>query len=282
MKNSKEIFRDLRSQITLKEDAEEIQSILYIVFETVLGLSRADIIAEKSVSLNEALQHKLQLIVRQINQHQPVQYILEEAYFFGRKFKVSPAVLIPRPETELLVEEAIKEIQPFTPGSIVDIGTGSGCIAVTLAKELPDKKIVGIDVSEKALKIANENALRLNATVDFQLVNVLQKFPFQGLEMIVSNPPYIAPTEKETMNKNVLDYEPHLALFVTDKNPLQFYQVIAEKGYQALLRNGKVLVEINERFGKEVADVFRQAGFTKIRIIKDLQNKDRIVFAQKL
>jgi release factor glutamine methyltransferase len=281
MKNSKEIFRDLRSQITLKEDAEEIQSILYIVFETVLGLSRADIIAGKSILLNGEGQHQLQAIVNRINNHEPVQYILGEAYFFGRRFNVSPAVLIPRPETELLVEEALKETEPFTPGTIVDIGTGSGCIAVTLAKELPDKKIIGIDVSESALKIANENALLQNATVDFQLINVLREFPFRGLEMIVSNPPYIALNEKETMKRNVLDHEPHLALFVANNNPLQFYEVIAREGCSALLPNGKVLVEINERFGEAVADLFRQAGYRTIKVIKDLQNKDRIVFAQK-
>ena len=282
MKNSKEIFRDLRSQITLKEDEEEIQSILYIVFETVLGLSRADIIAEKPISFNGTVQQKLHGIMQQINQHQPVQYILKEAYFFGRKFKVNSAVLIPRPETELLVEEVLKEIEPFTPGTIVDIGTGSGCIAVTLSKELPNKKIVGIDVSEPALKIANENTLNLNATVDFHQVDVLQEFPFQGLEIIVSNPPYIALAEKDMMKQNVLDYEPHLALFVTDRDPLQFYKVIAQRGYPALIRTGKILVEINERFGKEVAEVFQKAGFRNIKIIKDLQQKDRIVFAQKV
>jgi len=281
MKNSKEIFRDLLSQITLKEDAEEIQSILYIVLETILGLSRAEIIAEKSVSLTPEFHHKLQTIVKQINQHEPVQYILGESFFFGRRFKVSPAVLIPRPETELLVEEALKEITPFKPGTIVDIGTGSGCIAVTLAKELPDKKIIGIDVSDAALKIAQENNFQLNAAAEFQLVNVLQGFPFEGLEMIVSNPPYIALAEKETMKPNVLDYEPHLALFVADNDPLQFYKVIAQKGYPALLPKGKILVEINERFGKEVAGIFRQAGFKNIKVIKDLQQKDRIVIAHK-
>ena len=281
MKNSKEIFRDLLSQITLQEEAEEIQSILYIAFETLLGLSRADIIAEKSLPLTADLQHKLHTVVKRINNHEPIQYILGETYFFGRKFKVSPAVLIPRPETELLVEEALKETEPFTPGTIVDIGTGSGCIAVTLAKELPNKKIIGIDVSASALKIAKENTLQLNAITEFHVMDVLHEFPFQGLEMIVSNPPYIAMTEKETMKKNVLDHEPHLALFVADKNPLQFYKVIAERGHPALLPKGKILVEINERFGNEVTDVFRQAGFKNIRVIKDLQQKDRIVIAHK-
>ena len=281
MKNSKEIFRNLLQQITIREEAEEIKSILYLVMDTVLRLSRADIISEKSILLNVEDQNRLQTIIQRINQHEPVQYILEEAYFFGRKFKVTPAVLIPRPETELLVEEAMNESNPLTPGTIVDIGTGSGCIAVTLAKELPGKRIVGIDVSKDALLVANENALELKASVEFLLINVLNDFPFQKVEMIVSNPPYVAVSEKSTIKRNVLEYEPHLALFVADHDPLLFYKVIAQKGYPALMPNGKLLVEINERYGNEVADIFRTAGYRNIRIIKDFQNKDRIISANK-
>lgn len=281
MKNSKEIFRNLLQQITIREEAEEIKSILYLVMDTVLRLSRADIISEKSILLNVEDQNRLQTIIQRINQHEPVQYILEEAYFFGRKFKVTPAVLIPRPETELLVEEAMNESNPLTPGTIVDIGTGSGCIAVTLAKELPGKRIVGIDVSKDALLVANENALELKASVEFLLINVLNDFPFQKVEMIVSNPPYVAVSEKSTIKRNVLEYEPHLALFVADHDPLLFYKVIAQKGYPALMPNGKLLVEINECYGNEVADIFRTAGYRNIRIIKDFQNKDRIISANK-
>lgn len=282
MKNSKEIFRNLQQQITLKEDLEEIQSMLYLVVESVLGLSRADIISEKPILLESSKQNKLNEVTQRINRQEPIQYILEEAYFYGRKFKVTPAVLIPRPETELLVEEALKEIDPFTPGTILDIGTGSGCIAVTLAIELPEKKIAAIDISDDALKVAKENASHLNAFVEFQKGNILtESVSPQKLEMIVSNPPYIARSEKEAMKKNVVDHEPHLALFVADNDPLVFYKAIAQKGYPALLGGGKVLVEINERFGKEVSRIFIQAGFKNVRIIKDLQGKDRIVSAVK-
>lgn len=281
MKNSKQIFRDLRQQITLKEDGEEIQSMLYMVLETVMGLSRAEIISEKQISFDTVLQKKLEALVARINQHEPVQYILEEAHFYGRKFKVTPAVLIPRPETELLVEEALKETDPFTAGTILDIGTGSGCIAITLANELPEKKIIAVDVSETALRLAKENAKQLNATIELQRVDILHEFPFRDLEMIVSNPPYVALSEKDSMKKNVVNHEPHLALFVADKNPLIFYTVIAQQGFSALRLNGKALVEINERFGKEVCDVFVSAGFKNVRAIKDLQGKDRIVLAIK-
>ena len=283
MKNSKEIFRGLQKQITLKEDQEEIQSILYLAVEHVLGLSRADIISEKQISLHDEKQTSLDSIIQRINNQEPIQYILEEAYFYGRKFKVTPAVLIPRSETELLVEEVLKEINPFTQGTILDIGTGSGCIPVTLAKELPEKSILAIDISDDALKVAQENASQLNAVVEFHKVNILSpSFPFQKLEMIVSNPPYIARSESGSMKKNVLDHEPHLALFVPDDDPLIFYKVIAQRGYASLILNGKIIVEINERFGKQVADIFHQAGFEHIQIIKDLQSKDRIVSAIKL
>jgi len=281
MKNSKQIFLDLRQQITLKEDEGEIQSILYLVFENQMGLSRADITSQILIPLGPEKQNKLNEIIQRINKHEPIQYILEEAYFYGRKLKVTPAVLIPRPETEALIEEAIKEIDPLTPGTILDIGTGSGCIAVTLAKELPLKKVIAVDVSKEALNVAKENTIQTNAEVEFQCVNILNEFPFQKLEMIVSNPPYVAVSEKETMKRNVLDYEPNLALFVPDNDPLIFYKVIAQKGYGALLPNGKVVIEINERFGKEVCAVLSRAGFKDVRVLKDLQEKDRIVSAIK-
>jgi release factor glutamine methyltransferase len=281
MKNSKEIFRELQQQITLKEDVDEIRSILYLVVEHELRLTREDIISEKKIDLTGSQQKKLNEIIKRINAEEPIQYIVGEAHFFGRKFNVTPAVLIPRPETELLIEEALREINFTQPGHIVDIGSGSGCIAVTLAKELPHKKVTGIDVSHEAIKIARGNALQLDAPVDFQQVDVLKDFPFNNLEMIVSNPPYISHAERNDMKANVLKYEPHLALFVNDHDPLLFYRAIAKNGFAALLRNGKVVVEINERFGKQVGDIFKESGFKNVQIIKDLQNKDRIVIAFK-
>ncbi len=282
MNNSKEIFRDLRQQITLNEDWDEIQSILYLILENVLGLSRSDIIAEKSISLTASHQKCLGEIIKRINACEPIQYILGFTYFYGRKFNVNSSVLIPRPETELLIEEVLKEVDPFAPGTVLDIGTGSGCIAITLAKELPARRVLALDVSEAALHTANENAKELNATVEFHLGNALtEKFPVYPVEILVSNPPYIASAEKKLMKENVLEYEPHLALFVEDNDPLVFYRMIAEKGFESLTTNGKVFVEINERFGEEVSELFLNAGFKQIQIIKDLQGKNRIVTALK-
>lgn len=282
MKNSKEIFRDLKQLVTLAEDPDEIQSILYMVLQHVLNLSRADIISEKPVPFSAGQKQKLEDIVGRINGNEPIQYILGETYFYGRRFKVNPSVLIPRQETELLIEEVLKEVGPFTPGTMLDVGTGSGCIAITLAKELPAKKITALDISESALQVARENAHNLNAAVEFHTLNVLkQSLPFQGLEMIVSNPPYVTISEKSAMKNNVVNFEPHLALFVPNQDALMFYSVIAEKGYPLLARHGKIVVEINERFGKETAKVFTSAGFKNVRIVKDIQQKDRIVVATK-
>lgn len=270
------------AQITLKEDQSEIQSILYLLMEEVLGLSRAAIMAEKTITLNDSQIKRLQDAITRINTHEPIQYIVGSSYFFGRKFIVNPSVLIPRPETELLIEEVLNEVDPLVPGRILDIGTGSGCIAITLAKELPGKQLTAIDVSEKALQTASENAQALQAKVDFWQLDALEEnFLLQPIEIIVSNPPYIAVSEKNSMKENVLNHEPHLALFVPDTDPLVFYKMIARKGFKALRENGKVLVEINERFGKEVSDIFFNAGFKNIRVVKDLQEKDRIVVASK-
>lgn len=282
MKNSKEIFRDLQKQITLHEDSSEIKSILFLVLESVLGLSQSDIAADRPVLLSESQQQKLNEIISRINAEEPVQYILGSSYFYGRKFNVNPSVLIPRAETEVLIEEILKEVDPFSPGAILDIGTGSGCIAITLAKELPAKRVLAMDVSEGALKTAVENAQQLGASIELFKMNVLtDALPALPFEVLVSNPPYVTDSESHAMKKNVLAYEPHLALFVPDHDPFVFYSMIARKGFEALTDAGKVFVEINERYGNEVADIFKDAGFTTIRMVKDLQGKNRIVSASK-
>lgn len=274
--NSKDLFRDLRKRITLSQEASESDSILYLVLESV-GITRSDVIGQKAVSLTLAETSALHTIVDRINKNEPLQYVLGKAHFYGQEFEVNPSVLIPRPETELLIEEVLKSTSNI-PGKILDIGTGSGCIAITLAKNLPQKTVIAFDISDEALQVASKNAKQLGANVTFQHVDILKsEIDFQELEFIVSNPPYVAVSEKHAMNRNVLDHEPHLALFVPENDPLIFYNAIAQKGLSALKSGGRIVVEINERFGKEVCDIFIQAGFTNATVIKDLQNKDRIV-----
>lgn len=279
--NSKDLFRDLRKRITLPQAAAETDTLVYLMLESIAGLTRSDVMAQKSVSLTSVESAKLDDLLNRVNASEPIQYILGKAHFYGREFYVNPAVLIPRPETELIVDEVLKNFSK-TPGKILDIGTGSGCIAVTLAKELPDKTIIACDVSEAALKIASMNANHLQANVLFQCVDILNdEIQFQDLECIVSNPPYVAASEKFAMNANVLNHEPHLALFVPDDEPLIFYTVIAKKGIRALTSGGRIIVEINERFGKEVCEIFTHAGFSGSQVVRDFQSKDRIVTATK-
>lgn len=279
--NSKDLFRDLRKRITLKQEVSETDSLLYLMLESMVNISRSDVMAQKTISVTPEERARLKAVLDRVNNHEPIQYILGKAHFYGHEFLVNLSVLIPRPETELLVDEILKTT-PDAPGKIVDIGTGSGCIAITLAKKLPQKTVIAIDVSEQALQTASENAKRLGAKVDFQRMDILKDaFLFEEVECIVSNPPYVAVSEKGTMHSNVLDYEPHLALFVPDNDPLIFYKTIARKGFPALKTGGRMVVEINERFGKEVCDVFIQAGFNEVQVINDLQNKNRIVSAVK-
>lgn len=212
---------------------------------------------------------------------EPIQYILGHGPFYGREFKVSPATLIPRNETEELVHLIIKE-NPQANLRILDIGTGTGCIPITLALEMKNPEVFAVDISEDALEIAKENAKALQAKVKFLPCDILAEIPpLSDLDLIVSNPPYIPFSEKEQMHRNVLDFEPHLALFVSTDDPLVFYKKIAEKGKHLLKPHGKLYFEINERFGNEVVRVLSALDFKEIRIIKDLNGKDRIVSGQK-
>lgn len=255
--------------------------MLYLILEHMAGITRSDVISQKAISLTEKEERSIEEVIKRLNTQEPVQYILGKADFFGRVFTVNPSVLIPRPETELLIDEIVKKASN-TPGKLLDIGTGSGCIAITLAKELPDKTVIAFDISEAALKTASENATELAAQVDFRKTDILtESIPFNDLEIIVSNPPYVTVSERRSMNNNVLKHEPHLALFVPDNDPLVFYKAIAQRGFVALKSGGKIYVEINEQFGKETSDAFQKEGFTMIRIVKDLQGKDRIVVATK-
>ncbi len=279
MTNSKELFNDLVSRISIDETKSEIKNIIYLLLEKKLGLNKTDILAGKEISVRPDI---FDSIILQINNHIPIQYILGEAEFYGRPFKVSPAVLIPRPETELLVSEIKNELlkRNLPSPKILDIGTGSGCIAITLALEISHAMVQATDISEGAIVVADENAKELNASVNFNLHNLLTENTLPGkFDLIVSNPPYISAEEKSAMKKNVLEYEPHLALFAPVDDPLAFYKAIALKSKSALTSNGSVWVEINEHFGKNVIEVFRGQGYSSVHIIKDFDNKDRIVRA---
>ncbi len=277
MTNSKELFNELVNQVRLDETRDEICSIIYLLLENKFGLTKVEVMTGKEIEPVKL--DYFNDIIQRINRHEPIQYVLGKAEFYGRGFAVDGSVLIPRPETELLIRAVLKE-KKFSP-TILDIGTGSGCIAITLAVEIPSSEVYAIDISKEALTVAQQNAKNLKAKVNFSKFDILANEKLEHrFDIIVSNPPYIAEREKKEMNSNVLDFEPPLALFVTDKDPLVFYKAIARRGKSLLKPGGKIFVEINELFGKELKQHFRNEGYSNVSIEKDINNKDRILMAE--
>lgn len=281
MKNSKSLFPELIGRITLKESAEEIRTIVMRLLEGICGLSAAEIMAGKPVTAAD--EFKLHEAVARINRSEPLQYVINEAYFFGRKFHVDPAVLIPRPETEELVAHVLQRIDRSAPAlRIVDVATGSGCIAITLGLELRVAQTWGTDISDAALNVARTNAAALQSDAQFMRHDILtDTLPVSDVDVIVSNPPYIAESEIVAMKANVFQYEPRIALFVPDNDVLLFYRALTKRGRSALVPGGLLAVEINERFGSEVAALITDAGYDAVEVLKDLAGKDRFVMARR-
>ncbi len=274
--NSKTLFQDLISAINLSESKDEVENIVYLLLENFRGLTKTHIISEKEVNISKDDTDKIANAIARINHHEPIQYILGKAFFYGRSFLVTPDVLIPRQETEELVHLILKEAATFTLPHILDIGTGSGCIPVTLALEIPNATVFATDISRKALSVAADNAKQLHAQVSLLHSDILSKeIPVSNVDILVSNPPYITPKEKTTMKENVLAHEPHLALFVPEDDPLLFYKAILLKGKKILNPNAMVFFEINEHLGDEVRALMISHGLTT-EIVKDLSGKDRI------
>ena len=278
--NSKVLFNDLVKAITIDESIDEIQAMAYIILENTLQVSRTDVLTERDVPVTSADENAIRNTIRRINSQEPIQYVFGWTEFYGRKFNVNPDVLIPRPETE----ELVSLVKEYTKGRnisgprILDIGTGSGCIAVTLALEIPGSKVFATDISEKALETARQNATSLNANVGFFNNNIIdQDIPVEPLDVVISNPPYIPLSEKPSMKDNVIRFEPSQALFVSDGDPVIFYRAIAKKAFASLHSGGLLAVEINERFGSDVASILTDLGFADVGILKDLFHKERIV-----
>ena len=288
MQSSKQLYDNLLQQITAYE-LQEAKEIVFWLMDFYLGIKKIDILSDKS--FEKAIDWTN--IIERLNNNEPIQYILGETEFYGRRFLVNNSVLIPRPETEELVKYIVDKQKNQFPVisnqlSILDIGTGSGCIAISIAKELPNFKVSAYDISKKALETAKKNAELNKADVTFEKIDILKpsfihsliQYPLRhSFNIIVSNPPYVMKQEIDRMQKNVLDFEPHLALFVEDSEPLIFFQAIANFAFNNLTDNGLVVVEINEALGEETANVFRRKGFSKVEIIKDIHQKDRFVSA---
>ena len=282
-------YNELWRQLVQIYDEGEAKAIARMVYEERFGLTLSDIYLGRETQLSAADQTELQFIAKRLLQGEPIQYVLGQADFCGRTFMVNEHVLIPRPETEELCNW-----MPFplpTPrgegAKILDIGTGSGCIAITLAAMYPEAQVIGWDISEDALEVARTNAIRNNVNVSFEQVDALHLTSdilhqtSEALSLIVSNPPYICNKEREAMENNVLEHEPHTALFVPDDDPLLFYRAIAQYGQTALKAGGWLYFEINPLYAQEMCDMLRLMSYHDIELKADQYGKQRMIRAKK-
>ena len=281
-----EARKDLIVSIQKIYAESEAANIADLLIENISGLSKTDIILKKDFlfSENQVIQFK-NAELRLLN-NEPIQYIINEAWFYGLKFYVDQNVLIPRPETEELIECIISNLKfPIDSLKILDIGSGSGCIPVALKRKLRKAEVWSCDVSEKALAVAKRNAVTLGAEINFLYLNFLndkETVNLPSFDIIVSNPPYVPERDKSTMQPNVLNYEPHTALFVPDNDALIFYKAIAAFAKKHLNKNGSIFLEIHEEYGNAVKDLFLDEGFLSVEIKKDMQGKDRIAYISSL
>ena len=263
----------------------EIDSFFFLLIDEYLGLQRIDTVLKPDFKIDELELSILKNALKRLKKEEPIQYIIGKTEFYGYPFLVDENTLIPRPETEELVEWVLQEVESWKLDnrkaiSILDIGTGTGCIPISLAKNLPETNISAIDVSKNALKVANKNARLNKVNVNFIELDILntKNLP-QQYNIIISNPPYVRELEKAEIQKNVLKNEPHLALFVSDENPLVFYNKIADLAKDYLSKNGLLFFEINEYLGKETVEMLKYKGFNNIELRKDLFKNDRMIKA---
>jgi release factor glutamine methyltransferase len=272
------------------QEEQEIESFFFILTEYLHNLKRVDVALNPNFELKDAEVDKWNTILAQLQQEKPIQYITGEAWFYGLRFEVNENTLIPRPETEELVEWIFNSpnIHHPSPLNILDIGTGSGCIPISLKANLPQANVSAIDVSEKALEVAKRNAELNKVEINFIEANILEVEDLSQLpspiihhpssnNIIVSNPPYVRNLEKQEIKKNVLDYEPHLALFVEDTDALLFYRKIAQLALKNLLPNGLLFFEINQYLGKETVELLESLGFKNIELKKDIYGNNRMI-----
>jgi release factor glutamine methyltransferase len=283
MASARQLYQHLTSRITVYPP-KETQAIAFMLLEHYLRLRNVDVLVDRPIPETQ-VQPDWDAIIGRLNQNEPVQHIIGSTEFCGLTFRVSSSVLIPRPETEELVRLVTRDYsEPDEKTSILDIGTGSGCIAIVLARFLPHAAVHAWDVSEEALTVARENARQLMADVHFAKQDMLNvSFPLpdapEQFDCIVSNPPYVTYAEADHMQPNVLRFEPHEALFVEDTDPLLFYKAIADFGAHHLKPGGRCYVEINEHFGDETRKVFEERNYSGVEVLRDIHGKDRFVRA---
>ena len=274
----KEAIEQLRSGLAGVAEPQEVQAMIRIICEDIFNYDQVDVALRQESELPDFAQERVTEIIARLRRHEPLQYIVGSARFHGHRFKVTPVVLIPRPETEQLIDMIIDE-NSASDLRVLDMGTGSGCIAISLARALRFAQVDALDVSRDALAVARENAAALKVKVRFFESDMLSPQPPARYDIIVSNPPYVCWSERESMERNVLDYEPGQALFVPDNDPLLFYKAIAAYATASLERGGRLYLEINQRFGNEIKRLLEGNGFDEVRIIEDSFGKVRFAAA---
>lgn len=282
VKTIQEVFKTFKQALVDVYEAQEIEALTLLTLKELTGLSGAVIKAFPEKEITAEQSESLQITLSRLQTGEPLQYILGYTEFYGLKLLVNSSVLIPRPETEELVEWILQSAQ--AQATILDIGTGSGCIAISLKKNLPEATISGMDISPEALATARTNAELNQTDVNFIEIDILQAagenatVPF---DIIVSNPPYVTLEDKMQMHTNVTDFEPHTALFVPEHDPLIFYCAIADYGMNNLTDNGLLFFEINESYGSQTLQLLKNKGFINIELRKDMSDRDRMIRAQK-
>ncbi|MGB5360270.1 MAG: peptide chain release factor N(5)-glutamine methyltransferase [Eudoraea sp.] len=280
LKEIKEIFH---KELDDNYPKEEVDSMFYLMIEHYFGLERFILAIDPGIVITKEEEQIMFEGLSKLKNEQPIQYVLGETTFMDLKIMVNESVLIPRPETEELVSWVLKDIENLDDNlKIVDIGTGSGCIAISLFKLKPSLKITAMDISKSAIEVAEKNALKNNADIEFIQADIL-KIPFlkENYDIIVSNPPYVREMEKDQMHNNVLKNEPNLALFVPDEDPLLFYRPIAKLAKNNLTPKGVLYMEINQYLGEEVKELLKELGFAEIELRKDIFGNDRMIKARQ-
>jgi release factor glutamine methyltransferase len=274
-------FRQLCDRLGTVYPEREAESLAFWLLDELAGLSKIEVLVNKRSS--PETQAEITALLPRLLAHEPIQYVLGKAEFMGMTLEVNASVLIPRPETEEIVSRLIDELRQQPPATVLDLCTGSGCMAIGLAVAFPEAEVHAVDVSAAALEVARRNAARHRTHVHFLEINLLKindlPFPNNSFDLLVSNPPYVLESEKALMEANVLQHEPHLALFVPDTDPLIFYQKIACFAKSLLRAGGQLCLEVNEQFGQQVADLLLGQGFRKAEVIADFRDKARQVSA---
>ena len=276
--------REIKQKLAPQVGEREAYWMARDIFDDVMGYSEVDMLVNGNEVLSDFILGKLDAVVDRVVQGEPLQQVLGWARFAGNRFKVTRDTLIPRPETQELVDLIISRHGEDKDLRVMDVGTGSGCIAITLARGLKFPQVSAIDISQSALDVASENAKTLKTKVNFQLRDALSlqmTSTDESYDIIVSNPPYIAEYERDEMDSRVLDYEPSMALFVPNDDPLRFYRAIATFGVDALNRGGYIYYEINPLFAAEMVEMMRQLGYRDVEIVNDMQGKERILCAKR-